>query len=130
MKQLNIAVGIIRNAEKNIFITRRRADAHMANMLEFPGGKIEAGETPEQALVRELEEEVGIKAQQYALYMRLEHQFSDRQVTLWFYLVEGWQGEPWGKEGQPGDWIPQGALQAGDFPPANQAVIEKLLADA
>ncbi|THK01505.1 8-oxo-dGTP diphosphatase MutT [Escherichia coli] len=49
MKKLQIAVGIIRNENNEIFITRRAADAHMANKLEFPGGKIEMGETPEQA---------------------------------------------------------------------------------
>ena len=48
MKKLQIAVGIIRNENNEIFITRRAADAHMANKLEFPGGKIEMGETPEQ----------------------------------------------------------------------------------
>ena len=48
MKILQIAVGIIRNHQHEIFITQRAADAHMANKLEFPGGKIEAGETPEQ----------------------------------------------------------------------------------
>lgn len=52
MKRLQIAVGIIRNPNDEIFITRRAADAHMANKLEFPGGKIEADETPEQALIR------------------------------------------------------------------------------
>ena len=46
MKKLQIAVGIIRNENNEIFITRRAADAHMANKLEFPGGKIEMGETP------------------------------------------------------------------------------------
>ncbi len=129
MKQLNIAVGIIRNPLGEIFITRRAADAHMANKWEFPGGKIEAGETPEQALVRELEEETGITATRYSLYETLSHAFSDRNVNLWFFLVEQWQGEPWGKEGQPGEWVAQRALNALAFPPANVSVIEKLLGE-
>lgn len=126
MKQLNIAVGIIRNPRGDIFITRRAEDAHMANKLEFPGGKIEAGETPEQALVRELNEEVGINATQYSQFEKLEYQFPDRHITLWFFLVEGWEGEPWGKEGQPGDWLAQKDLNADDFPPANLPIIQKL----
>ena len=126
MTHLNIAVGIIRNKDQQIFITRRAAEGLMANKLEFPGGKVEAGETPEQGLVRELEEEVGIQAQHFTLFTRKEVQFGERQVTLWFYLVEQWQGEPWGKEGQPGGWIPQSELKPADFPPANQTVIEQL----
>ena len=88
MKKLQIAVGIIRNQHNEIFITQRAADAHMANKLEFPGGKIEAGETPEQALIRELQEEVGITPTQNSLFEKLEYQFPDRHITLWFWLVE------------------------------------------
>ncbi|HBC5383922.1 8-oxo-dGTP diphosphatase MutT [Citrobacter koseri] len=128
MKKLQIAVGIIRNPNHEVFITQRAADAHMANKLEFPGGKIEAGETPEQALIRELQEEVGITPREATLFEKLEYQFPDRHITLWFWLVDHWEGEPWGKEGQPGRWIAQDALNAKDFPPANAPVIEKLIA--
>ena len=108
MKKLQIAVGIIRNPQGEIFITQRAADAHMANKLEFPGGKIESDETPEQALIRELQEEVGTYGHHSSLFDKLEYQFPDRHITLWFFLVESWQGEPWGKEGQPvGGWRDQ-----------------------
>ncbi len=127
MKILQIAVGIIRNKQNEIFITQRAADAHMANKLEFPGGKIEAGETPEQALIRELQEEVGITPVNATLFEKLEYQFPDRHITLWFWLVESWKGEPWGKEGQPGEWIATEVLNAEDFPPANEPVIAKLM---
>lgn len=75
MKKLQIAVGIIRNPQGEIFITQRAADAHMANKLEFPGGKIESDETPEQALIRELQEEVGITVTTSSLFDKLEYQF-------------------------------------------------------
>ncbi|HFZ8995044.1 TPA: 8-oxo-dGTP diphosphatase MutT [Citrobacter freundii] len=126
MKTVQISVGIIRNAAGEMYITRRAADVHMANKLEFPGGKIEAGETPEAALVRELQEEVGITCLQTTFFEKLEYQFPDRHITLWFWLVEKWQGEPWGKEGQSGKWIAAEALRAEDFPPANEPVIAKL----
>ncbi|EFL4509359.1 8-oxo-dGTP diphosphatase MutT [Escherichia fergusonii] len=126
MKKLQIAVGIIRNQKHEIFITQRAADAHMANKLEFPGGKIEAGETPDQAVIRELQEEVGITPERFSLFEKLEYQFPDRHITLWFWLVESWEGEPWGKEGQPGQWITLDNLNAEDFPPANEPVIAKL----
>ncbi|AKL13654.1 TPA: 8-oxo-dGTP diphosphatase MutT [Kluyvera intermedia] len=126
MKILQIAVGIIRNSQGEIFITQRAADAHMANKWEFPGGKIEEGETPEQAVVRELHEEVGINAGAVTLFDKLEYHFPDRHITLWFYLIEQWEGEPWGKEGQPGRWVHQTQLLAEEFPPANEPVISKL----
>lgn len=127
MKILQISVGIIRNAAGEIYITQRAADAHMAHKWEFPGGKIEAGETPQDAVIRELQEEVGIAATSLHQFDKLEYQFPDRHITLWFWLVDGWEGEPWGKEGQPGRWVAQQELVAEEFPPANAPVIEKLI---
>ncbi|MGZ0752218.1 8-oxo-dGTP diphosphatase MutT [Kluyvera sichuanensis] len=129
MKILQISVGIIRNAAGEIYITQRAADAHMAHKWEFPGGKIEAGETPQDAVIRELQEEVGISATSLHQFDKLEYQFPDRHITLWFWLVDGWEGEPWGKEGQPGRWVAQQELVAEEFPPANAPVIEKLIAE-
>ena len=128
MKKLQISVGIIRNAAGEIYITQRAADAHMANKWEFPGGKIEADESAEQAVIRELQEEVGIAVRSLQQFDKLEYQFPDRHITLWFWLVDGWEGEPWGKEGQPGRWIAQQDLVADEFPPAKAPIIEKLIA--
>lgn len=63
---------------------------------------------------------MGITPVGATLFEKLEYQFPDRHITLWFWLVESWKGEPWGKEGQPGKWIAAGMLQAEDFPPANE----------
>ncbi|AYM93493.1 MULTISPECIES: 8-oxo-dGTP diphosphatase MutT [Serratia] len=130
MKHLNIAVGIIRNPQQEIFITRRAVDSHMAGFWEFPGGKIEQGETPEQALGRELLEETGIHANQARLLEVLEHRFTDRIVTLNFYLVEDWKGEPYGREGQPMRWVKQADLREEEFPEANVSIIKLLVAQA
>ncbi|BBQ85494.1 MULTISPECIES: 8-oxo-dGTP diphosphatase MutT [Enterobacteriaceae] len=128
MKILQISVGIIRNVSGEIYITQRAADAHMAHKWEFPGGKIESGESPQEAVIRELEEEVGIVVTSLQPFDKLEYQFPDRHITLWFWLVDSWEGAPWGKEGQPGRWVAQRDLVADEFPPANAPVIEKLIA--
>jgi len=83
---------------------------------------------PEEALVRELQEEVGITPLSATLFDKLEYQFPDRHITLWFWLVENWEGEPWGKEGQPGNWVELQASDAEKFPPANEPVILRLVA--
>lgn len=130
MKTLNIAVGIIRDPQQRIFLTQRSASSHMANKWEFAGGKIEPGETAEQALKRELNEEVGIVVTGYQPFATIEHDFSDRHVTLNFFIVEQWQGEPYGREGQPQRWVAQSDLDAAEFPPANAEIIERLKAAA
>ena len=128
MKILQISVGIIRNVSGEIYITQRAADAHMAHKWEFPGGKIESGESPQEAVIRELEEEVGIVVTSLQPFDKLEYQFPDRHITLWFWLVDSWEGAPWGTEGQPGRWVAHRELVADEFPPANVPVIEKLIA--
>jgi 8-oxo-dGTP diphosphatase len=128
LKHLQIAVGIIRNSQQEIFITQRVADSHMAGFWEFPGGKIEQGETPEVALKRELLEETGIAVQKAVLLNVLEDTFPDRIVTLNFYMVEVWDGEPFGREGQPMRWVKQSELRAEEFPPVNAAIIDLLIA--
>ena len=130
MKQLQVAVGIIRDRKQNIFLARRSASSHMANMWEFPGGKIEPGETAEQALKRELHEETGIEVEHAVPWGKGEHVDSNFHVTLHFFIVDRWQGEPWGREGQPQRWVPQHELVAEEFPPANAKIVQKLLAEA
>lgn len=125
-KHLHIAVGIIRNAQGEIFITRRGGDSHLAGLWEFPGGKIEPGESPEQGLCRELLEETGIRPTHTELLCSLDHQFDDRIVTLYFYLVTRWEGEPFGREGQPERWVAQRELKAEEFPQPNKPIIELL----
>ncbi|QKJ85847.1 8-oxo-dGTP diphosphatase [Paramixta manurensis] len=130
MKHLQVAVGIIRNANQEIFLARRAADSHMANMWEFPGGKIEPGESAEQALKRELLEETGIEVTQAKVFDRVDHTYQDLRVTLHFFLVEAWNGEPFGREGQPQRWVKQRDLVAEEFPPANYPLVARLKAES
>ncbi len=128
MKHLQVAVGIIRNASRQIFLAQRAASSYMANKWEFPGGKIEQDETAEQALKRELMEETGIEVTVAKAIGLADHSYDDLRVTLHFFLVEGWNGEPYGREGQPQRWVEQHELVAGEFPPANHQLIAQLVA--
>ncbi len=130
MKHLQVVIGIIRRSDNNIFLAQRAADSSMANMWEFPGGKIEPGETPKQALTRELQEETGIEVVSAQAWDRVEHIYDDLMLTLHFFMVDKWHGEPWGREGQPSRWVAQRDLQADEFPPANADIVARLLAEA
>ncbi|MFJ5450831.1 8-oxo-dGTP diphosphatase MutT [Pectobacterium carotovorum] len=125
-KQLSVAVGIIRNAEQQYFIARRPDGVHMAGMWEFPGGKVEEGETPEQALIRELHEETGIEASAPQALNDKTFSTPERIITLHFFLVETWQGEPYGREGQESRWVSVEELREEEFPPANAEMIRWL----
>ncbi|GKW11993.1 MULTISPECIES: 8-oxo-dGTP diphosphatase MutT [Pectobacterium] len=125
-KQLSVAVGIIRNADQQYFIARRPDGVHMAGMWEFPGGKIEEGETPEQGLIRELREETGIEASAPQPLNSKTFSTPERIITLHFFLVETWQGEPYGREGQESRWVSVEALREEEFPPANAEMIRWL----
>ncbi len=127
MKNLQVAVGIIRNAEKEIFLTQRASTSHMANKWEFPGGKIETDETALEGLTRELMEETGITVTEAQPIGTASHTYQEVSVTLHFFLVEQWLGQPWGKEGQPQRWVAQADLQADEFPPANSEMVERLV---
>lgn len=123
-ESLEIAVGIIRNAADNrIFITQRQKRSHLAGLWEFPGGKIESGETAAQGLARELEEEIGINISDPVLLQTLNYRYPEKSLVLHFFVVEKWRGEPYGKEGQAGRWQAVSELNGEEFPEANRPIV-------
>lgn len=87
----------------------------MAGRWEFPGGKVVAGETESQALVRELHEELGITVGACHPFMRLAHEYDDRVVELSMWLVDDFFGEPVGLDGQQLKWVAVEALGEEDI---------------
>ena len=127
---VQVAAGIIRNEFGQIYLTQRLEGQDFAQSLEFPGGKVDKDETPEQALKRELEEEIGIVVLNAQLFERFEFEYPTKVISFFFYLVEEWVGEPFGREGQESFWLAQNELDAGQFPPANAKLIQRLLAES
>ncbi|MDF2178423.1 8-oxo-dGTP diphosphatase MutT [Aliiglaciecola sp. CAU 1673] len=126
MKVVHVAVGIIQRADQ-IFITRRPDNLHQGGKWEFPGGKVEAGETVQEALTRELHEEVAIDVTNSRPFMLIEHDYGDKKVKLDIHLVMSFTGEPHGKEGQESRWVAIEDLSGYEFPEANKAIVAQLL---
>ena len=125
-KQVWVAVGVIRK-NNQIFIARRADNLHQGGKWEFPGGKVENGETLLTALDRELYEENGIRVTQAEPLMVIEHDYGDKAVKLDIWQVTEFEGEPYGKEGQECLWADISALEQYEFPEANKAIVAKLM---
>lgn len=129
---IKVAVAIIINSNNEILISRRSADQHQGNKWEFPGGKVEEGESTETALNREIKEELGIEVLASQHFTDIEHEYKSvdpkqsKTVKLMVYEVKHWLGEPRSMEGQPIRWVKHNALETFEFPNANKAIIKLL----
>ena len=124
--RVNVAVGIIQDAQSRILIARRKADAHLAGLWEFPGGKLEAGESAVEALSRELFEELNIKPISTAPLIELNFDYQEVSVRLHVYEVSRFSGEVIAQERQDFKWINEGELDQYRFPEANKAILSAI----
>lgn len=112
--------------QEEVLLARRPEGKKHAGLWEFPGGKIESQESLQEALVRELYEELGIEVINYSDFMDIRHQYDDYAVWLRVVLVTDFLGIEQGMEGQEIDWVALADLEKRDFPEANKAILEKL----
>lgn len=119
-------VAAVIERDGKFLIAQRPADKHKGGCWEFPGGKIERGESSRQALVRELKEEVGITIGSARPFIKLTHQYPEKKITLDVWLVGTFEGEPLGLEGQPIEWINVNQIQNYVFPEADEAILNAI----
>lgn len=113
--------------EGRVLIAQRPRGKHMAGRWEFPGGKLMAEESEEQALTRELREELGVQLLQGRPMMRLTHPYPDRTVQLSLWVVERFRGLPRGLEGQALKWVEPARLGEQDLLEADRPFLTALV---
>lgn len=122
---LQVVIGVVVK-DGELLVAQRRKHQHQGGKWEFPGGKVESGETAGQALIRELQEEVGITPTQMRPLGIVEHHYPDLSVQLDTWLVSEFQGAAEGCESQKIEWVSMQKLQMLDVPEANQRIVEML----
>jgi len=126
MKRIHVAAAAVCDARGRVLIARRPASVHQGGLWEFPGGKLEQGESARQALERELQEELGIRVGSARRLIRVRHDYPDKAVLLDVWRVENFAGVPAGREGQPLEWVSHDDLAGYSFPAANIPIIKAL----
>ena len=124
-KRIEVAVGVLQQGDR-VLVGQRLVEDRYFQKWEFPGGKLEKNETPTDALTRELSEELGIEVIHSRPLIQLDHDYPDRRVRLYIYLVDNFEGEPQGVEGQSIKWVDLKDLTELDFLEANQPIFNAL----
>ena len=123
LSSIHVAVAVLRNAEGKILLSRRRKGTHLAGLWEFPGGKLEAGESLSEALQREIKEELDIEILTHRPLIQISHSYPEKQVFLDVHLVNTWQGSPAGVEGQQITWVAAEEIDDYPLPPADKPIV-------
>jgi 8-oxo-dGTP diphosphatase len=118
--------GALFDGEGRVLIAQRPAGKALAGRWEFPGGKVNVGESEHAALRRELREELGVEVIAARPFMRLAHAYADRDVELSLWIVERFAGEPRSLDAQALKWVSPAALAAEDILEADQPFITGL----
>jgi 8-oxo-dGTP diphosphatase len=125
---VRVVAAVLRDAQGRVLIAQRPAGKHMGGYWEFPGGKIAAGESTEQALARELTEELGIQLRRCHRLLQLRHDYADRTVDLEVLIVDDYGGVPISLEGQALKWVPADELDNEGLLPADRPIVAALAA--
>lgn len=123
---VHVVAGVIADARGRILLARRTEGRDLAGLWEFPGGKVDPGETPEQALVRELREELGIDARVGEAVIVVPQQYPHKRLRLDVRRIDAWTGTVKGLDGQALAWVPPHKLASYAMPDADRPVVAAL----
>ena len=129
MKVVLVAACALVDVDGRVLITRRPEGKTLAGLWEFPGGKVEAGELPEQSLIRELREEIGIDVNVACLapLTFASHSYSDFHLLMPLWVCRRWEGIVTAKENQELAWVRPQRLKEYKMPPADEPLIPHLI---
>ena len=128
MKLMLVAAVALVDSDRRVLIAQRPEGKSLAGLWEFPGGKLEEGETPEVALIRELEEELGISTKSACLapVSFASHSYETFHLLMPIYVCRKWQGTPVAREHAALKWVRPQALRDYPMPPADEPLIAAL----
>ena len=125
---IHVVAAIIwkQDSRQQFLIARRQKGKHLEHFWELPGGKVEADESPRQALQRELVEEINIRAISATQFMQVYHRYPDRNILLDTWIVDDYQGNVMSQEQQALAWIDCNQISAYRFPDADLPILDAL----
>ncbi len=124
---IHVAVAAVVNNKGEVLVSQRKQGTHLGGYWEFPGGKLEPGESVADGLCRELKEELGIAPLSSRRLIRTRHHYAEKSVLLDVWKVDAYSGSPAGVEGQRIEWRAVNSLDPAVFPPADVPIINALL---
>jgi 8-oxo-dGTP diphosphatase len=126
---LLVAAVALVDPDGRVLIAQRPEGKAMAGLWEFPGGKVEEAETPEDCLIRELKEELGIEVKSDCLapLTFASHRYPDFHLLMPLWICRRWSGRPMGREGQALKWVRPSQLRDYPMPPADEPLIPYLV---
>ncbi|MFM9973917.1 MAG: 8-oxo-dGTP diphosphatase MutT [Beijerinckiaceae bacterium] len=129
MKLLLVVACALIDADRRVLIAQRPEGKALAGLWEFPGGKLDAGERPEQALIRELREELGIEVKEACLapLTFASHAYAEFHLLMPLYICRRWEGAVQPREGQALKWVRPNKLRDYPMPPADEPLIPMLI---
>jgi 8-oxo-dGTP diphosphatase len=129
LKLVLVAACALVDADGRVLIAQRPAGKSMAGLWEFPGGKVESGERPEQTLIRELKEELGVVVNKNCLapLAFASHAYPDFHLLMPLYVCRRWEGTVTAAEGQQLAWVRPNRLRDYEMPPADVPLVAHLM---